>query len=121
MRPFVLTVDVEPPDRQVAAGPGDGWTGFAEEDGHDMVHLNLALDPGWIRGILDAALETEPVVVSVLRSGDLAAPLALDHLRTNLEHLTDHAAIDRRELVDPLTAVCRTAAERAASNEVPPR
>jgi hypothetical protein len=77
------------------------------EKAHDMVHLNLALDPGWIRGILDAALETEAVVVSVLRTGDVASPGALTSLQANVEHLANHRSIERRELVDPLTAVQR--------------
>lgn len=81
------------------------------EDARAMVHLNLGLDPGWIRGILDAALASEPVVVTVLRSGDVAMADGIERLRANLEHLANHSAIEHRELVDPLTAVRRLMAE----------
>jgi hypothetical protein len=75
------------------------------EDDHAMVHLNLALDPGWIRGIWDAVVETDAVVVSVLRTGDLVEPRSLENLQVNLEHLASHAAVPELSFENPDHAV----------------
>ena len=85
------------------------------ESGHAMVHLNLALDPGWIRGILDACLAEDAVVVSVLRTGDLAVPAARDRLGANLEHLATHPAMGERPIVVPEQAVRLHAAVKTAA------
>lgn len=75
------------------------------EDGHAMVHLNLGLDPGWIRGIWDAVVETDAVVVSVMRTGDLVDPRMLENLQVNLEHLASHAAVPDLSFEKPAEAV----------------
>jgi hypothetical protein len=75
------------------------------EDGHAMVHLNLGLDPGWIRGIFDAVVEADPVIVSVVRSGDLADSRARDNVLANLDHIATHPAARDLDFVDPGRAV----------------
>ena len=74
------------------------------EDHHAMVHLNLALDPGWIRGILDAAFG-EPLVVSVARTGDAVLAGAAARFGANLEHLAEHPALAGTAFVTPAEAV----------------
>jgi hypothetical protein len=83
------------------------------EDRHDMVHLNLGLDPGWICGILDAAFEAGGCVVSVARTGDLADERAADHFRTNLHHLVEHPALAECELMRPDRAVAAASSRGA--------
>ena len=74
----------------------------------DFVHLNLGLDPAWIRHILDGVMDgKEPVVVSVFRTGDLASPLARERFLENLEYVAAHPGTANREFVGPREAVSR--------------
>ena len=75
---------------------------------HDFVHLNLGLDPVWIRHILDGVMEEgEPVVVSVARTGDLASPLGREQFRENLEYVASHPGLADRVFEGPRQAVSR--------------
>jgi hypothetical protein len=75
-------------------------------DSHDMVHLNLGLRGEWIGLILDAVLGVDqPVVTSVLRTGDLTSPAAHAALVENLERLAEHPRIAERSFTDPAGAV----------------
>ncbi len=80
----------------------------------DFVHLNLGLDPAWIRHILDGVMDgKEPVVVSVARSGDLASPLGRERFRENLEYVAAHPGIAGRAFEGPREAVSRWRARPA--------
>lgn len=85
------------------------------EDHHAMVHLNLGLDPGWVRGILDATLAAEPLVVSVARTGDAMLAGAPERFRANLEHLAAHPALAERAFVTPAEAVGWWRRQRSAA------
>jgi hypothetical protein len=83
---------------------------------HDFVHLNLGLDPAWIRHILDGLMAAEePIVVSVARTGDLVAPAVRDRFRENLEYVANHPGIRRRAFEGPREAISRWRASARAS------
>jgi hypothetical protein len=75
------------------------------EPQHDFVHLNLGLRPEWIRHLLDGLLETEPIVVSVARTGDAEQPGGRANLLENLEHLANHPAVACRTFTSPARAI----------------
>ncbi len=75
---------------------------------HDFVHLNLGLDPAWIRHILDGLMDAEePIVVSVARTGDFVLPGGRDRFRENLEYVTSHPRVRDRVFEGPQEAVSR--------------
>ncbi|MGH9442952.1 MAG: hypothetical protein ACRD16_11845 [Thermoanaerobaculia bacterium] len=75
---------------------------------HDFVHLNLGLDPGWIRHILDGLLDAEePIVVSVARTGDLTLPGGRDRFLENLDFLCRHARVAERIFETAAAAIAR--------------
>ena len=74
----------------------------------DFVHLNLGLDPRWIRHILDGLMTAqEPVIVSVARTGDFVLPGGRTRFRENLEYVTSHPRIRERVFESPGEAVSR--------------
>lgn len=73
---------------------------------HDFVHLNLCLHPHWIKHLLDGLLVgQDPVIVSVMRAGDLAFAVQRDNFLVNVETLANHPELHSVRFATPASAV----------------
>ncbi|HTS01225.1 MAG TPA: hypothetical protein VMN04_01780 [Thermoanaerobaculia bacterium] len=97
----------------VSTGCVNGPARPAEADPrHEFCALNLGLHPRWIGHLLDGLLESEPVVVSVARTGDAAGPEGRARLLENLERLATHPALAGRTFTTPAGALASRSAPR---------